>query len=214
MIDKKIVIEKIVSVFKGNEYPGDHFLQGSQEGSEPFEEIEPFKGKTRWDEIEASFLDRHSSALSFFSEAGFRFYLPAYLIADIQEQLEVADPLFHLTHGFSDEKVKHQLRSRMYELRIGKTVLVNPRRYGAMTSYDYARYRLSIFIREEAGAIVEYLKYKEERDEFGIEKKQIEAALELFWLERAQKAPTIEDIKRHIREQEEYMEAIQKENGK
>lgn len=46
-------------------------------------------------------LDAHYSALSFFSEAAFRFFFPAYLIADLRGELRTADPLFHLTGGFS-----------------------------------------------------------------------------------------------------------------
>jgi hypothetical protein len=46
-------------------------------------------------------LDGHANALGYFSEAGFRFFLPAYLIADLHGQLNTADPLFHMTHGFS-----------------------------------------------------------------------------------------------------------------
>ncbi|RPI87355.1 MAG: hypothetical protein EHM41_05215, partial [Chloroflexi bacterium] len=65
MIDKMTVIEKISAAFLANEYPGDHYLQGSWDGCEPFEEIEPFKGKQKWEEIEPSFLDSHASALSF-----------------------------------------------------------------------------------------------------------------------------------------------------
>lgn len=212
MIDKKRNIEKIFSAFMGNDYPGDHYLQGSREGSEPFEEIEPFKGKTKWSEIEASFLDRYSGALSFFSEAGFRFYLPAYLVADVREQLQTADPLFYLTHGFSDEQVEQETDGRVFVLRTGKTVFVNPKRYGATTFYDYARYRLSIFTREEAAAIVEYLEYKRGRDELGMDGKRITAALELFWRERAEKAPRVEELQRHIREQEEYVEAVRRGN--
>jgi hypothetical protein len=174
--------------------------------------VEPFQGKTKWQEIDAGFLDAHGAALSFFSEAGFRFYLPAYLIADLQGQLQFADPLFHLMHGFSDETVEHEVQGRTFTLRSGKTVLVNPRRYGAMTFYDHARQRLSVFTREEAGAIVEYLKLKREQDELGVEQKWIQAALEAFWLERAEHAPRTEELKQYLRQQQEYIEAVRKEN--
>ena len=207
------LIDKIYAAFLGNEYPGDPFLQGSREGDEPFEEVEPFQGRTQWQAVEADFLDRHAAALSFFSEAGFRFYLPAYLVADLQGQLQFADPLFHLTHGFSAESVEHEVQGRTFVLRSGRTVFVNPRRYGAMTFYDHARQRLSIFTREEAGAIVEYLNYNREQDELGVERKRIQAALEAFWLERAESAPTADELRQHLRQQEEYLEAIRKEHG-
>ena len=51
------------------------------------------------------FLDAGYDALSFFSEGGFRYFLPAYLIADLEDRLQTADPVFHLTNGFSDKVV-------------------------------------------------------------------------------------------------------------
>jgi hypothetical protein len=208
MSDKDAVIERIRQAFGGNEHPGDQFLQGSFEGCEPYDEVGPFTGKTDWQSVEADFLDAHASALSFFSEAGFRFFLPAYLIADVHGQLKTADPLFHVTHGFSDSSVEIATNARVFLVKIGKSVLVNPRRYGALATYDYARYRLSVFAREEAAAIVAYLKYKRDCDEDGFNTAAIDAALSLFWLERAETAPTVEELRRHVKEQEEYFAAL------
>ena len=106
------------------------------------------------------FLMPDYNALSFLSEGGFRYFLPAYLIADLEDRLQTADPVFHLTNGFSDKIVKIPVGQRIYEKTIGKSAFVNPRRYGAMTWHDHARCRLSVFTREEAGAIVAYLEYK------------------------------------------------------
>jgi hypothetical protein len=47
----------------------------------PFDEVGAFVGQTDWRALEPGFLDDHASALSFFSEAGLRCYLPAYLVA-------------------------------------------------------------------------------------------------------------------------------------
>ena len=66
------VIGRIYAAFGANEYPGDRWLQGSSEGCEPAEEVGPFVGRTRWQDIEPAVLDAHDAALSFFSEAGFR----------------------------------------------------------------------------------------------------------------------------------------------
>jgi hypothetical protein len=79
-----------------SDHPGDAFLQGSFEGCEPFDEVGAFAGQTDWRALEPAFLDEHASALSFFSEAGLRHYLPAYLVADVRDELQTADPLFHL----------------------------------------------------------------------------------------------------------------------
>jgi hypothetical protein len=209
MGDKHVIIEKILRTFESNEFPGENFLQGSFDGSEPYDEIEPFRSKKDWRAIEASFLDAHYSALSFFSEASFRFFLPAYLIADLNDQLKTADPVFHLTHGFFETAVSTTVGERAFTLRSGKTTFINPKRFGAATFYDYACYRLSIFTREEAGAIVAYLEFRRDRNETVLIKEEVDAALKLFWLERAQTAPPAESLRQHIAEQEQYIAAIQ-----
>src|SRR5437762_7053651 len=159
MNDKDATIAEIRRAFEHNEYPGDSYLQGSHEGTEPFQMVNPFKARRDWTTIEAAFLDEYYAALSFFSEAGFRFYLPAYLIADVRGQLRTADPLFPLSHGFSDTTVEVAARDRTFQRMIGRARLMNPIRYGAMTFYDHARFKLSVFTREEAGAIVGYLRH-------------------------------------------------------
>jgi len=207
MKDIEAVIKQITLEFEHNAYPGDQYLQGSFEGSEPYEEVGPFQGHSDWKLLEPGFLDAHAGALSFFSAAGFRFFLPAYLIADLHGRLRTADPLFHLVHGFSDITVDIPLKQRVFQIKSGKSELVNPRRYGALTFLDSARYRLSIFTREEAQAVVAYLEYKLETEEGEFSRDAIEAALKLFWLERAQSAPPAESLREHIKRQEEFVAA-------
>ena len=208
MSDKETIIEKIRDAFSENDYPGDAYLQGSVEGCEPYEEVGPFQGQSDWRIVEADFLDAHAGALNFFSEAGFRFFLPAYLIADVQGRLIYAEPLFHLTHGFSDITVEALKKVHVVLPRAGRSAFLNPRRYGAMTFYDYARYRLSVFTREEADAIVAYLKYERDSASSAFEREGIEAALNSFWLERAQTAPLAESLKRHLTEQDESIASL------
>ena len=208
MPKSEAVIEKIEAAFAGNAFPGARFLQGSFEGCEPYDEVGPFEKLEDWRGIEAPFLDGHASALSFFSEAGFRYFLPAYLISDLRGLLYTADPLFHLTHGFSDRTTELPAGDRTIAVKHGRSAFINPRRYGAMTSYDYARYRLSVFTREEAGAIVAYLEFKRDADPDVIDKHAIDAALDSFWLERARTAPPAQGLRQHIAEQEEYLATI------
>lgn len=211
MNDKETVIKAIREAFGENEYPGDRFLQGSFEGEEPYEVIEPFKGKADWKNIAPELLDTHYSALNFFSEAGLRFFLPAYLIADLQDELQTAEPLFVLVHGFSDVSVEHRIKTRVFVRKTGKTTFVNPRRYGAITFYDSACFRLSIFTQEEATAIIAYLRYKRDADPYHLHQEAIEAALNLYWLERAANAPAAESLKQHLVEEAEYLAAISSE---
>lgn len=204
MISKEAVITQILVAFGDNEYSGDNFLCGSFEGNEPSEETAAFKGKTEWGTLESGLLDAHYSALSFFSEGAFRFFLPAFLIADLRGELLTAEPLFHLT-GFTVSSIQVPANSRVFTRKAGGSTLMNPKRYGAMTFADYARYRLSVFTREEARAIVAYLNYSREIDTQGINTPQIVEALNAFWLDRAEHAPSEESLKSHLREESEFV---------
>ncbi len=120
MSDAEVVIGAVRQAFEGNPYPGDGFLQGSFEGCEPYEEVGAFKGCTDWSSLDPRFLDGHYSALSFFSEAGLRFFLPAYLIADLEGRLLTADPTFHLTNGFSDGSLEERRNGSVIPPSLGK----------------------------------------------------------------------------------------------
>ena len=208
MQDAQRVIEHIRQAFHDTEHPGDAFLQGSHEGCEPGESISPFIGVTDWSQLDPVVLDGNYDALSFFSEGGFRYFLPAYVIADLKDQLHTADPVFHLTNGFIDKVVTIPAGQWIYEKTIGKSAFINPRRYGAMTWHDHARCRLSVFTREEAHAIVAYLEYKRDADSHKLNTEAINAALDSFWRDRAANGPTRQRIQRHLTEEADYLNDI------
>jgi len=201
-------VSAIREAFGANEYPGDAYLVGSREGCEPEEEAGAFRGRFEWHGVPSEFLDQHAAALSFFSEAGFRFFLPAYLIADIRSELRTAEPIFHLTNGFSDVSVEMDVGGRKFIRTAGKSTLINPRRYGAMTQMDYARMRLAVLTREEAGAIVAYLRWKLESEGMPSGRSAIQAALDGYWLERARTAPTAAELREHLNDEAEFVRAL------
>lgn len=171
--NQKVLIEEIRSAFATGEYPGDWCLVGSHEGSESAALAEAFKGKIDRYSLDPKFLDSApkslGSALSFFSDEAFRFYLPAYMIADISGKLENCDLVFHLTHGLDDKSS-------------GKRI--NPRRFGQRTWLDHARYKFSIFTHEESSAIVAYLRFKQKGSIYG-EGNKIDEALKNYWNSKA-----------------------------
>ena len=207
MSDRDRVIDTIREAFGSNEYPGDPFLQGSFEGCEPADAVGPFIGQEDWEAVDPQVLD-DAGALNFFSEAGFRFYMPAYMIADLRDQLMTEDPVFHLVHGFHDIAVEVPTKSATFVRKTGRSAFVNPKRYGAMTWYDYGRQRLSVFTREEARAIVAYLKHRRASDSNGLNHASIDAALEEYWLDRAANAPVRKDLQAHLEEEERFMRSI------
>ena len=176
-------------------HPGDAFLLGSGDGCEPAEEVGAFFGVTDWRDLTASFLDVHYTAPGFFSEAGLRCFLPAYMAADVRDELMTADPAFHLVHGFHELVVDTTgSDGTPIHHRSGGGVLLGPRRYGAITWEDASRHRLSVFCREEAAAICAYLRWRAANDELGTDAPGIAAALEVFWEDRAATAPTRADL--------------------
>lgn len=209
-MQKEEVIEQIQQAFAATPYPGDQFLQGSFDGCEPYEEVSAFIGKRDWAALDPTLLDRHYCTLSFFSEAGFRFFLPAYLIADLRQELRTADPLFHLWHGFAVVAAQVPVGPRNFRRGSGGNTLLNPRRYGAITWSDYARHRLSVFPREEANAIVAYMIFKREHDQLGLDRPRIDAALNQFWLDRAANAPPRKVLEDHLQEERRFSAALQR----
>ena len=164
------VIALVRSAFAGAVYPGDARLRDSDEGEEPRLLERDFRGKRDWATLSPAFLDAapdgYGSALSFFSDEALRFYLPAYLIADLQGRLEHADPVFHLTHGFTDASRRE---------------CVNPRRYGELTWFECSSRRFAGFDLHQTAAIVAYLRHKEQELDL---RQEIEEALRNFWLPR------------------------------
>jgi hypothetical protein len=172
MPDLEGLKSQIRSAFAGVEFPGDWCLRGSNDGNEPYLLEQEFKGKSDWAALDAKFLDQapsgYGTALCFFSDEAFRFYLPAYLIADIDGLLELQDPVFHLAHGLSDAD---------------KTKRVNPRRYGERTWFEAAQHQFAVFNREQGAVIVAYLRYKRQMNQ--LDRERIDQALANFWLRRA-----------------------------
>ena len=167
--------EEIRTAFAQVPYPGDWCLRRSSEGDEPFLLEREFTGRDNWQTLDPGFLDLapdgFSTALSFFSDEAFRFYLPAYLIADLAHQLKRTDVVFYLTHGVTDE-TRHKR--------------VNPRRYGERTWFDEATHRFSVFDKRQAAAIARYLSVRRGMDDMAdFEKDQIDQALRNYLLSRS-----------------------------
>ncbi len=173
---------QIRRAFAAVPYPGDDNLRDSNEGEEPFLLEDAFRGKTDWRDLDAQFLDAapdgFGSALTFFSAPAFRFYLPAYLIADLDEALAQQDPTFNLSYGLDDT--------------LG-AVPVNPRRYGAWTWREAKEKRFATFTPPEAAAIVAYLRYRLAHGWLAdTQRWMIAQALGNFWLPRPGLPPEVE----------------------
>jgi len=174
---KERLKDKIYKIFKNNKFPGNCNIVYNEINDYPEDESmrikNAFKEKDDWTKLDTKFLDEVpdglASALSFFSPPAFRFYLPAYLIADINNKLINVDLIFHLCNYFmNSEKDKYISES-----------------YGETRWWDYGIYRFSVFTLAEVKVIIEYLQYKLKSSLLGeLYKEEIRQALENYWLKR------------------------------
>ncbi len=166
----KELVSRIEQAFAEVIYPGDDNLTDSTYGEEPAALIEDFRGKMDWRDLDAEFLnqapDGWGSALSFFSGAALRFYLPAYLIADIQGELETPDPMVRLCWHVTPAGERKKLAKV----------------WGGGTMGEHARAEFGLFNEQQVSVIVAYLWWKLES--LGGYDPTIEQALENYWLVR------------------------------
>ncbi len=171
-MDREGVKRLVRAAFAHVEYPGDQCLRGGDLGDEPYRVEREFKGKSDWRTLDAEFLNSApaglGSALSFFSHEAFHFYLPAYLIADLDGLLGTVDPVHHLCHGVDG---------------LSRDEVINPNMYGEKTWFDYACERFALFDTSQAQAVVAYLLFK--RDEDDLDREGIEEVLANYWRGKA-----------------------------
>ena len=146
-------------------------IVSSDEGEEPALLDREFSHRPRMDELTSDFLDRspdnYGSALSFFADEAFRYYIAAYMIADLTDGLELADVVFALTHGLDDNSYAEK---------------INPLRFGEQRWIDYAASRFSMFDSAQVACIIAFLEHKSHDDDFVA--PSINQALDRYWRPR------------------------------
>lgn len=162
------LVYRIQSAFADVPYPGDDNLTDSF-GDEADALRVDFRGRIDWTLLDTEFLNQApegwGTALSFFSAAALHFYLPAYLIADIEGRLDIGDATSRLCSF---------LVSPMNTKRLAKV-------YGGGTLGEHARNEFERFNAVQVSSIVAYLLWKLDRDG---DNPTIEQALENYWLVR------------------------------
>ena len=146
------LVRQISAAFDAVSYPGDDNLTDSSYGEEPEALAREFKGKHAWQALDDEFLNQApegwGTALSFFSPEAFRFYLPAYLLADIRGALDTSDPAVRLCMFVTPQAE-------------GKRIATL---WGGGTMGEHARRTFSGFDCDQVRAIVAYLRWCLDRD--------------------------------------------------
>lgn len=161
---KDQLIETIYAAFAEVEYPGDDNLVDQSYGEEPdFVRIH-FLGHNDWRKLTYEFIDV-DGALSFLTDRAFRFYLPAFLVADVNDKLELNDPTVRLCWSANPQSESEKLAEV----------------WGARTVGERALACFEDFSKDQVVAIVAYLQWRLAKDEYN---PSIEQALEHYWLPR------------------------------
>lgn len=165
------LVEKIEQAFSDVAYPGDHDLTGSSYGDEPAALERDFRGRTDWKQLDKAFLnqapDGWGTALSFFSDNALRFYIPAYMIADIQGDLDSGgDPAVRLCSSLTP---------------LGETKKI-AKMWGGGTMGERARACFGKFSAAQVSAVVAYLQWRLNNADG--HDMLIDQVLENYWLER------------------------------
>lgn len=146
-------------------------MVNSRQGDEPLRVEADFADKDDWTTLRPDWLDASpdglGSALSFLAEEAIRFYIPAYLAADLTGGLHGVDPVFSLVHGFDDMSRHRRIR---------------PRKERTWT--DFARARWDGLSREQAAAVAHYLEWRVARDGM-IVGRAVTEALKAYWYARS-----------------------------
>lgn len=173
MTDAAALIDQIERAFSDVPYPGDDDLAIDSYGDEPEAVARAFRGHRDWRALGAAFLDDApegwGTALSFFSDRAYRFYLPAYLIAHVHGHEFRTDPGVSLSFGVTPQDEGRKLAQM----------------WGGGTLGDHARRRFEPFDAYQVQAIVAYLWWR--LDQYGEEDGSVAQALEHYWLEREAK---------------------------
>jgi hypothetical protein len=162
--NKDQLIQKIAEAFSEVEFPGSDKLVAPSYGEEPDQVRNHFAGQSNWNKLAPGFLD-FDGALSFFSDQAFRFYLPAFMIADLNEQLEYNNPAIRLCWALTPQSENQ---------KIAKV-------WGGGTIGERAKECFGHFSEEQVQSIVSYLDWKALKEEGNL---TIEQALENYWLKR------------------------------
>ena len=140
-------------------------------GDEPVLVEADFADKDDWINLLPEWLDEApdglASALSFLAGEALRFYIPAYLVADLMGALYRVDPTYVLVHGFDDMSRHQRIWSKKEQ-----------------TWTDFACARWDGLTQKQAAAVVRYLEWRVKRDSMDAAQNIIEA-LKAYWYARA-----------------------------
>jgi hypothetical protein len=172
MLARAALAKLITAAFADVPYPGNDDLIESRLSEEALQVEAEFRGCRDWRILSEVFLDQApgglGSALTFFSDGAFHFYIAAYMLADLDGKMTQSDPLYHLAPQSMDPRVSGF--SAPFYLTLGT--------WGRATSL-----RICDFTQDQRFAVAQFLKYRSRLADISEEQLTIiEHTVEKFWL--------------------------------
>lgn len=168
---KEVLIKKIQDAWPLNDLPFK--IIDSNEGEEPELLAKEFSKKPKWNSLKPDFLDStpdgYGTALCFFGNEAFRYYIAAFMIADINSKLNCVTPSRHLTHGLTNDT---------------KDEKINPLRFGEKTWFNACQSKFSLFNKNQISCIIEYLKFMSDADPFNNNPTETKESISNYWKPR------------------------------
>ena len=178
------LVREIREAFSDTPYPGDGNLCGSSQGDEGAECALEFRG-VDWKTIHPRLLAYNSASLSFLSPDGFRYFLPAYLVAWLSGTR--CRPTFHLHPCRAARPIRTGPDAFDYANSkanaVGETTQedavarLSDQEQEQALLYDHWVSQMASFSRPERETIIHYLKYEAPDDGVG----EINAVIEYYW---------------------------------
>ena len=191
-MDKQALTQAICHAFSAGSYPGDTNLvyNNSDEHWDCKATREAFKGK-QWQELDNDFIFNERDRIFFLSKEGFRYYLPAFLIALVNNFYEM-DTLCDIITGkltlpaeidimiMSHELHKYQMKGQQHQLQLDLFL----QKQFEETNNDIQHYidYMSLFSKKQGYAIRCFLEYMNDnyRDDLAYDPG---IALKRYWFQ-------------------------------
>ena len=188
-MDKDFVIETIKEAFMMEKYPGDDFLSDTSDTYERDLIEQNFIGKF-WQDMDKEFMLKNRDSIYFFSKYGFKYYLPGFLLAII-EDFDELDTLPDIIVGMLSVPEKEDIIELYTKVKsypkITGVIEINfdELEETMLKSFEgdkqWKLERLNEFNKEQCIAIKMFLEYmKKYKDEL-YESNNPEIVLERYW---------------------------------
>ncbi|MFY0563591.1 DUF6714 family protein [Archangium lansingense] len=131
---REAIRQQLEAAFADAPYPGDDHIGYDTEDWESAELVRAFKGK-HWKELTPAELQYHSS--SFLSSEGFRYYLPAYLLAALEDH---GNLMPHTVYGLTLPAGSSSGEQRLRAWQLERFEQLSPAQKHAVRAFlEYAR---------------------------------------------------------------------------